>query len=511
MNFSEAIRLARSSFAAYVLLIDPSYIMSPFHLLLANKLEAAYKNPGSRLMVSCPPRHGKSRLISELFPSWVLGVNPYKRLITTSYNATLANDFGSKVRELMNLETFKLLFPYVTVTTKGDSGKLFRLAKPDDASYKEFSEDLGWYDFSGNTPSYRGQYVSTGIGGSVTGKPGDLILVDDPIKNRKEADSDAYIRTLHNFFKSDLYTRLEPGGSLVIVHTRFSKRDLIGYCRQNYDFEYLRLPALADNFDPDNGVELPDLLGRANNEPLFPEKYDYQSLIAIREAVGESEWNSLYQQNPISGSGSCWNPGYVRTADFSDKAWGARILSIDTATELHSRSDYTAIQVADVIDGKIVFRYAEKRRVNFPMLLQWYRELKQTWRPSIKLVEKSNNGTALIQSEPDIIPVSAKTNKKEEFAYALEAFDSGLVYFDHSYLKDDGLQTLEQLSEFPGGTHDDLVISAVQLIRYCQKNPLILELVDNTQILTASKPINNFYGQPKNTSRPYSHRLFNKR
>jgi hypothetical protein len=223
MNSRDLLALAREDLACYALAVYPNFELAAHHRLIVDKLEAVERGEISRLMKSMPPRHGKSLLASQIFPAWFLGRHPERSIITACYGQELADDFGRKVRNLVISPVHRAIFPG------------FRLAE-DSASMRRFDTTAG------------GSYYAVGRGGAITGRGTHLLLVDDPLKDAEEARSGLTRRGLHEWFKSVAYTRLQPGGAVVLTSTRWHEDDLAGHLlRQDPNgWVVLSLPAIAE-------------------------------------------------------------------------------------------------------------------------------------------------------------------------------------------------------------------------------------------------------------------------
>jgi len=229
-------------------------------------------------MVFMPPRHGKSMATSELFPAWFLGRNPKKQVVVASYAASLAQSFGRKVRNLFASPEFGALFPGVGLAA-------------DSAAKDNWHTNLG------------GVFTSVGIGGGLTGKGADVAIIDDPVKDMQDADSETIRETTWDWYRSVLRTRLMPGGAIVVVLTRWHQDDLAGRLLADMGaghgekWEVISLPAIADSHD--------DALGRSIGEPLWPARFPLSELLPIKTAdAGGRTWSALYQQKPTPGDGT---------------------------------------------------------------------------------------------------------------------------------------------------------------------------------------------------------------
>jgi predicted phage terminase large subunit-like protein len=253
---------------------DGRWLCPPHLDLLNRKLCRVAAGKIKRLLISMPPRHGKSEMVSRYFPAWFLGTFPHKRVILTSYEADFARTWGAKVRDLL-LEHGP---DYFGVRVSPGSTAADR-----------------W-----GIEGHDGGMVTAGVGGPITGKGADLAILDDPVKNAEEANSETIRQKTWEWLMSTLYTRLEPGGAIVVFHTRWNEDDAAGRLialsesGAGEPWDMLNLPALAEEGDP---------LGRAPGEPLWPERFDVAELEQIRQTIGEYWWSALYQGRPSPPGG----------------------------------------------------------------------------------------------------------------------------------------------------------------------------------------------------------------
>lgn len=275
---------AFSTLGGYIGMQYPRYEFGQHHRAIIDKLEAVERGEIKRLMISMPPRHGKSMLVSEFFPAWYLGRNPDKSIITSSYAAELAEDFGRKVRNQCQSAEWRATFPNAALDPSSQSSARFNLLQG-------------------------GSYYAVGVGGATTGRGAHVFLIDDPVKDREQADSETIRRKVKDWYRSVAYTRLMRGGAVIIVMTRWHEDDLAGWCLEEQaheGWELLSLPALAE----DN-----DALGRAKGAPLWPERFDARLLENIRQTVGPREWQALYQQRPAPDEGAFFKREWFATYD----------------------------------------------------------------------------------------------------------------------------------------------------------------------------------------------------
>ena len=270
-------RKARLGLMEFTKYTNPSYEDAPHHKIIVDKLEAVERGDIKRLMITMPPRHGKSELASRRFPAWYLGRNSDKQIIAASYNSDLASDFGREVRNIVHSPEFSALFETA-------------LAQDSKAANR-------WHTDKG------GMYVAAGVGTAITGRGADVLLIDDPFKDRQEADSEITRNRVWDWYTSTAYTRLMPGGAVVVINTRWHDDDLSGRLLAEQgnggdQWELLSLPAIDDS-------------GGA----LWPAWYPLERLEQIKSVLPARDWNALYQQNPIPDDGDYFKAGWFGEYD----------------------------------------------------------------------------------------------------------------------------------------------------------------------------------------------------
>jgi len=302
--------LARRGLVAFGAYAYRGFVAKSFHVAIAEALEKVETGEITRLIISMPPRHGKSTLTSEIFPAWFLGRNPDKRIIACSYAASLAHKLSRKARNLIASQAYTNVFgargepSLLTVrrTRGGDRRYSVELAKD--------SRSVGSWDLA---PPYRGGYTSAGVGGSITGMGAHILLIDDPVKGGKESASATISDGVWEWYLSDAYTRLEENGAVIVIMTRWAEDDLAGRLLQaarddpeTDQWVELRLPAMAEASDP---------LGRAEGEPLWPEKFPVERLRKIASVILARPFAALFQQSPIPATGSMFPAGCFPIVD----------------------------------------------------------------------------------------------------------------------------------------------------------------------------------------------------
>ena len=268
------IRQARKSLLQFTEYTNPLYARAGHHERIAAKLEAVERGEIDRLMIFMPPRHGKSELASKRFPAWALGRNPRRQIIAASYNSDLANDFGRSVRNIVAEPEFGQVFPSVTLAQDSQAANRF------------------------NTSS-NGSYIAAGVGTAVTGRGADIGLIDDPFKDREEADSERRRDLVWDWYRSTFYTRLMPGAAVILIQTRWHEDDQAGRLLEHDagQWEVLDLPAISD--------------GKA----LWPEWYPIETLERIKATIGQREWSALYQQQPQPDEGTFFQRAWFKEWD----------------------------------------------------------------------------------------------------------------------------------------------------------------------------------------------------
>lgn len=300
---------AFSRLIAYAAYQWPRYADAPHHRLIARHLEMVERGEITRLMITMPPRHGKSMLASEFFPAWYMGRNPDHYVVTATYAQELADDFGRKVKNQIEDVGYQAVFPGVGLADDSKSAKRFHI-----------EGSVGGYE---HATTQRGAFYAVGVGGPLTGRGAHLLLIDDPVKNREEADSEVMRKKVKDWYTSTAYTRLMPGGRIVIIQTRWHEDDLSGWLLEEHQHEgwtILNLPAIDDD-------------GNA----LWPEQYDIEALERIKRALPPRDWSALYQQRPAP-----------ETGDYFKREW---IIPVDVIPPLAEMMVYGGSDYAVTADG----------------------------------------------------------------------------------------------------------------------------------------------------------------
>ena len=439
----------RDSFLNYVRYIWDGFIEGEHHRLIADKMTEVAQGKCKRLIVNMPPRHTKSEFASVYFPSWMMGLNPDMKIMQTTHTADLSIRFGRKVRNLMDTQEYKRMFENVSLAAD--------------------SKSAGRWE-----TSQGGEYFAAGVGGAITGRGADLLIIDDP-HSEQDALSPGAMEGAYEWYTSGPRQRLQPGGAIVIVMTRWSTIDLTGKLLNRQVEDH------ADNWEI---IELPAIFEDSGNV-LWPEFWKKEELESVKASIPVMKWNAQYQQNPTSEEGAIikrewWN---MWTKD-EPPACHYVIQSYDTAFSKKESADYSAITTWGVFnpgDGMadaIILLNADRGRWDFPELKAVAHEAYREYKPDMVLIEAQSSGTPLTQELRMMgIPVvnyrpSRGNDKMTRVHSASPVFESGLVWApDHLFAED----VIEECASFPFGEHDDYVDSMTQaILRFRQGNFITL-------------------------------------
>jgi len=439
--------LLQNKFIKFVDKVWPTFISGRHHKIMADAFERVIAGEIKRLIINMPPRHTKSEFASYLLPAWFLGKFPHKKVIQTSHTAELAVGFGRKVRNLVDSEVYKAIFP--------------------DLNLQADSKAAGRWNTSKG-----GDYFAIGVGGAVTGKGADLLIIDDPHSEQEAAlaqiNPEIYDKT-YEWYTSGPRQRLQPGGSIVVVMTRWSQKDLTGQVlkssaqRGGEEWKVIEFPAIMPS-----------------GSSLWPEFWSLEELEALKEELPASKWNAQYQQQPTSDvSAICkrelwqiWEQDDPPQCEFTIQSW-------DTAFLKSERADYSACTTWGVFyrdddtgerQANIILLNAFKKRMEFPELKQRAFEEWKEWEPDSVIVEAKAAGSPLIFELRQMgIPVQdfvpSKGNDKIARLNAVaDLFASGRVWVPNRNWAE---ELVEEVAAFPSGEHDDMVDSMTQaLLRY---------------------------------------------
>ena len=435
---------ANGDFLSFVKEVWPAFIEGGHHRVMADAFNRIASGELKRLIINMPPRHTKSEFASHLFPAWYLGKFPDRKVIQTAHTAELAVGFGRKVRNLVGSSEYATIFPGVALSA--DSKAAGR-----------------W-----NTNS-DGDYFAIGVGGAVTGKGADILIVDDPHSEQEAAlnDPNVYNKT-YEWYTSGPRQRLQPGGAICLVMTRWSKKDLTG--------QILKASIQRGGADEWEIIELPAIL--PSGKPLWPGFWPLDQLESLKAELPVAKWSAQYQQDPTSEEGAIikrewwkeWTEKDPPDCEFVIQSWDTAFLAKETA-------DYSACTTWGVFyteDGqaKIVLLDALQERLEFPDLKVRAYEMYKEYEPDAFIVEAKAAGSPLIFELRRMgIPVSEYTPSRGKDKVARVNAVSDLFFSGHVYAPKTrwAEEVMEQFASFPLGDHDDLVDSSTQaLMRFRQ-------------------------------------------
>jgi predicted phage terminase large subunit-like protein len=438
---------AHIDFMSFVHEMWPGFINGAHHKVMAKKFEDIANGKLKRLIINMPPRHTKSEFGSYMLPAWFLGRDPTKKIIQCSNTAELAVGFGRKVRNLVGSEQYARIFPNVNLRSD--------------------SKAAGRWSTNAN-----GEYFAIGVGGTVTGKGADLLIIDDPHSEQEAAiastNPEVYDK-VYEWYSSGPRQRLQPGGAIIVIMTRWSKKDLTGRILKS---------AIEKDGDEWETIDFPAIL--PSGKALWPQFWDIKELEVLREELPVAKWNAQYQQQPTSEEGALvkrewwkvWDNDNPPQCQFVIQSW-------DTAFTKNERSDYSACTTwgvfylnEDEMQPNVILLDAYKARLEFPELKEKAFNMYKEWTPDAFIVEAKASGLPLIGELRRMgIPVSEFTptrgnDKIARLNSITDLFASGKVWAPPRRWAD---EVIEEMAAFPNSDHDDLVDSSTQaLIRFRQ-------------------------------------------
>ena len=441
----EARSAAQTTFLDFIKEMWPGFIMGRHHKIMAEKFEAVARGDIKRLAISLPPRHSKSEMASYLLPAWYLGKYPDRQVMEASHTAELSVGFGRKVRNLIDTPAYQEIFPGVSL-------------QADSKSAGRWGTNKG------------GVYNALGVGGSAAGKGADLFVIDDPFSEQDiiTGNSAATFDSVWEWYMSGPRQRLQPGGGVIVVHTRWGKRDLIGrlldYAAKNPgadQWEYIEFPAIMPS-----------------GKSLWPEYWPIEELEKIKATIAPHLWNAQYMQNPTGEEGALLKRDWWQDWTKEDPPQcDYIIMSLDAAQEAHNRADYNAVTIWGVFErenengdkiNNVILLEAWRERMEFPELKRAMFKMYSEWNPDTFIVEKKSNGAALYQEMRAAgIPVTeftpSKGNDKISRVNACsDMFSSGLVWASKG--RRWAQEVIDECAEFPNGDNDDYVDSVTQAL-----------------------------------------------
>ncbi len=435
-----------NNFLSFVKYVWPEFIEGSHHKIINKKFNDLAEGKIKRLIINMPPRHTKSEFASYLLPAWMIGKNPKLKIIQATHTADLAIDFGRKTKNLVDQENYRELFPT-------------RLQEDSQAAGK-------WKTEQG------GEYFAAGVGGAITGRGANLLIIDDPHKEQDIRGDGKSFEKAMNWYTAGPRQRLQPGGSIVIVMTRWSTKDVTG--------QLLKAQS-EEGSDQWEVVELPALL--PDGKPVWPEYWTSEELLKTKASIPVTNWNAQYMQQPTGDEGALikrewwrdWTAKHPPPLDYI-------IQSYDTAFTKGTKSDYSAITTWGVFeteeDGQnIILLDAFKDRYEFPELRRVAYQQYLDWKPDMVIIEAKASGLPLTHELRQMdIPVinftpSRGNDKHVRVNSVAPLFESGKIWAPmHEHFAQ---EVVEECASFPFGEHDDYVDSTTQAIMRIRQGGMV--------------------------------------
>ena len=442
---------AKESFLPFVHMMWSAFVGGSHHKIMAEAFEKVARGELKRLIINMPPRHTKSEFASYLFPAWFLGQYPNKKIIQTAHTAELAVGFGRKVRNLIQSPDYQKIFKGITLSA-------------DSKAAGRWSTNKG------------GDYFAIGVGGAVTGKGADVLVIDDP-HSEQDAQLGQYnpevYDKVYEWYTSGPRQRLQPGGAIILVMTRWAKRDLTG--------QILRSMENKAGIDDWEVIELPAIM--PSGKALWGEFWKLEELESLKAELPVAKWNAQYQQNPTSEEGALIKREWWRLWDSTNPPpCEAIIQSWDTAFLKTERSDYSACttwgvfyhpdETTGIEKTHLILLDSFKAKLEFPELKRAAYDKYMEWEPDQMIIEAKASGAPLVfELRAMGIPVTEFTptrgnDKIARVNAVTDLFSSGTVWYPPTRWAD---EVIEECASFPSGDHDDLVDSTTQaLLRFRQ-------------------------------------------
>ena len=442
---------AHEKFMPFAHHVYENFIEGQHHRIIAEKLERVARGDLKRLIINMPPRHSKSEFASYLMPAWFLGRNPKLKIIQATHNTELAVRFGRKVRDLIDDPAYKEIFP--------------------NTNLKEDNKGAGkWGTTAG------AEYFAAGVGAAITGRGADLLIIDDP-HSEQDALSESAFDNAYEWYTSGPRQRLQPGGTIILVMTRWGKKDLTGrlLAQQGSDI-------MSDQWEV---VEFPAIL--PSDKPLWPEFWEKDALLGIKASLPVGKWNAQWQQTPTSSESAIIKKEWWQDWEKEEIPPVKYILqAYDTAFSKKETADYSAITTWGVFEPEeggpdnIILMDAQRGRWNFPELKEKAFEEHEYWEPDMVLVEAKASGTPLIDElRLRGIPALGFSpgkgrDKVTRMHMVAPLFEAGVVWAPSDKKFAD--EVIEEVVSFPNGDHDDFCDSmTLALMRFRQGGFIVLD------------------------------------
>ena len=452
-------RKAKDDFMSFTKAVWPEFIEGAHHRVIAQKFNDLANKKINRLIINMPPRHTKSEFASYLLPAWMVGRNPKLKIIQATHTGELAVRFGRKAKTLIDSEEYSKIF---------------------ETSLREDSQAAGRWE-----TSQGGEYFAAGVGGAITGRGADLLIIDDPHSEQDAMSLNAF-ENAYEWYTSGPRQRLQPGGQIVLVMTRWSKKDLTGILLDNQkkikgdQWEVVEFPAIMDH-----GTE---------KKPVWPEYWKLSELESVKATLPVGKWNAQWMQEPTSEEGALIKREWWKKWEHEDLPDVTYVIqSYDTAFLKKETADYSAITTWGIFypeeGGKpnIILLDSLKDRFEFPELRRVALEQYKYWNPDMVIVEQKASGTPLTHELRQMdIPVMTFTpsrgnDKHVRVNSCAPLFEAGLIWAPDEPFAE---EVIEECASFPYGDHDDLVDSMTMAIMRFRQGGFLPHPEDYEDIIT---------------------------
>ena len=459
----EEMERARNGLLAFTLYTKPDYEVNWHHRAACRKLNQFARGEIKRLLFKMPPRHGKSELVSRRLPAFLHGRNPNAEIMLATYNGSLASDMSIDVQRIIDSDRYRKLFPRTQITPEGTKTAYAR-------NSNEY-EIIPYVTPQGEVIRNQGSYRAQGVGGSFTGRGANFILIDDPVKNREDADSLTYRDAVWNFYTSTLYTRLEKDGQILLTMTRWHEDDLAGRLIELAksdpgadQWEIVDFPAIKEQEgNPDDPREI--------GEPLWENKYSRANMASIKSSVGLRDWASLYQQEPSPDEGNVIQRAWIRIYDDLPADLDEKALFVDLSFKEGPATDFTVIEAWGRKGTNIYLIDQIRGRMDFPTQMNAIRNMAARHPDAYeKQIEEAANGAAIISllrhEIMGLVPVRPHTSKEARLAAVSPLYQAGNVHYPNPKKHPWVDANMSELLSFPSGKHDDTVdVASMALMR----------------------------------------------
>ena len=459
----EMVYLSRSNLMAFVKSTMPSYDIGWVHREICGRLMEflvkVERKESPRLILTMPPRHGKSQLVSKHFPSWCFGVDPNLSIISSSYSDSLSKRINKDVQNIIETDTYHRIFPRTSLSQKSVQVRREFTRK---MRKRSSIRTMDLFEI----PGYSGSFRSTGIGGGITGMGCDILCIDDPFKDRKSADSPTVRQTVWDWYTSTAYTRLSPGGGVLVTVTRWHEDDLVGRLLDAMSQEgsdqwtVINYPAIAEK----------DEKHRKVGEALHPDRYPLDMLNRIKKNIGSYDWEALYQQHPSPRGGGIFKKEWIKHWTTLPRVFDRSIQSWDMTFKGTDSSDNVSGQSWARVGGNFYLLDNDTGKKDFVSQIRSMQRMSSKWPETIeKVVEDKANGPAIITALgskiPGIVPYTPRGSKQARAYSVSPLFEAGNVYLppmdsDHPWVKG----FVDELLAFPNAPHDDQVDAMTQAL-----------------------------------------------